>query len=408
MIKRIVNFLKKYMRFKLIEVPFAIVFSALIAFACYSFSTLPNERNSFVAREISLLSKKSKTGSVPVYFNQNSSIELENSTITRAIQNFNNYNNTTYAIKEYKELVCANLDDREVKVNALEDNSPAVIMTSWSTYYYDKKIGGNVFMSNLLVEGFGKEKVTDTSFCYITSKQADYLISQNPEFNTHEDLINTKIDIKLTFAGESKTAQFIIRDIILSDVGNDPRYNELFGSYIVCYYLPFLKTTKYQMLYDLAKDEDRNLKLLNEIKESYSPEKYEIEFLNGVDKKQADAIRKEYFNVKYAKNNTLLIVISFLAIDFVFAITIFFVCESYNETRLSLALLLAGIFIVEYILLYILVALNVTFAVKLFTSSGILFNIGFLLLILIVIGISAFVKENTKFNRKYVNEKHGK
>ena len=51
MIKRIVNFLKKFMRFKLIEVPFAIVFSVLIAFSCYSFSALPNERNSFVARE---------------------------------------------------------------------------------------------------------------------------------------------------------------------------------------------------------------------------------------------------------------------------------------------------------------------------------------------------------------------
>ena len=354
------------------------------------------------------MSKKSKTGSVPIYFNQNTNLDLGNSDITRTIQSFNSYNNSTYAVKEYKKLVCANIDDKEVRINDLEDDSPAVIMTSWSTYYYDKNIGGNVFMSNLLVEGFGKEKVTDTSFCYITSNQADYLIGQNPDFNTHQDLINTKLDIKLTYNGTSKTEQFIIRDIILSDVGNDARYNELFGSYIVCYYLPFLKTTKYQMLYDLAKDEDRNLKILNETKESYSPEKYEIEFLNGVDKKQADSIRKEYFNVKYTKDNTLLVVISFLVVDFIFALTIFFVCESYNETRLSLVLLLATIFTVEYILLYILAALNVTFAVKLFASTGILFNIGFLLLILAVIGISAFVKENTKFNRKYVNEKHGK
>lgn len=405
MIKRIVAFFKKHMHFKIIELPLILVFLIMMGSVYYFVSNLPKEKYNYVAQEISLLSKKSETGSVPMYFDQNSNIVVENSAITTNISKFNNYNNSITEVKEYKELVCANLDDSEVKVNVLEDKSPAVIMTSWSTFYYDEVVKDNVFMSNLMVEGLGKTSVSRTSFCYITSKQADYIVNRNHIYNKHEDLINEEINIDITYSGKTKNETFIIRDIIKSDVGNDTRFNELFGSYIVCYYLPFLKTTKYQMLYDLSKDVNRNLTLLNEMKESYSYDAYTLKFLNGVDEKQADFIRNELFKKEEEKDNSVLTLILLYIPGLVFAFSVFFICESKREIHLSLSLILFGAFTLEYILLFLLVRLDVIFAVKLFTSTGILCNFGLLLFILLIIGISTFVKDNTKFNRKYVNEK---
>ena len=404
MIKRIIGFLKTHLHFKIVEVPLVLVFLAIISSMFYFISTLPNEKNNYIAQEISILSKKSDTGSVPMYFDQNSNLDLENSSVTTTISKFNIYNNSTSEIKEYKELVCANLDDTEVKVEVLEDKSPAVIMTSWSTFYFDKNINGNLFMSTLLVEGWGTTSVSNNSFCYITENQANYLVSHNSSYHSTRDLINEKIKIKIT--GKAEPEDFIIRDIIKSGVGDDARYNELFGSYIVCYYLPFLKTTKYQMLYDLGKDGNRNLTTLNEIKKSYSPETCKIKFLSGVDDKQANLIRDELFAIKSEKDNSILVLLLLYIPGLIYAFTVFFVCESHRDISLSLAILLFAIFALEYSLLFLLVKSNVIFAVKLFTSTGILCSLGLLLFTLLIISISSFVKDNTKFNRKYVPKKY--
>lgn len=408
MFKRIVAFFKKYLHFKIVEIPLVAVFIVLINSVFYCVSNLPNERNNYIAQEISVLSKQSETGSVPIYFEQDSNTALENSYILKEISNFNNYNNTTSGISEYKQLVCANLDNKEVTVNALEDKNPAVIMTSWATYYYDKTIDDNIFMADLMVEGLGTSQVSDHYFCYINSKQADYLIEQNPEYNSHRDLINQKLTIKITYDRQSETKDFLIRDIIKSDVGNDSRYTQLFESYIVCYYLPFLNTTKYQMFYDFAKDENRNLTKLNEIKNNYSPEVYSLKFLNSIDEKTENTIKENFLDNQSAKDNTVLVILLLFIPGIIFSFSVFFVCESNSDIKLSIAVLLFGIFAVEYVVVYFLSLAKVMFIVKIFTSSGILFNFSLLLLTLLMIAISAFIKETTKFSRKYVNEKRNK
>lgn len=406
MIKRIIDFFKKYFHFKFIEVPLAVIFIAIASLTYYCISTLPNQKFDYISQKISILSKNSETDSVPIYFDENLNANPDSTNVVKNITNFNALNNRNSGIKEYKQLVCANLDDEEVKINALEDKSPAVIMTAWSTFYYDKDVDDNVFMSNLIVEGLGTTHVSDYYFCYITKKQADYLIQHNTEFNTYSDLINEKIELNISFEGKSKTETFAIRDIIKSDVGNDARYNELFGSYIVCYYWPFLKTTKFQMFYDLSKDENRNLSILNEAKENYSNDLYNMKFLRGIDNEQADEIKSEFFSVQTTKDNSILVIVLLFVAVLFFVITTFFACEYNNKIKLSFALLLFGVFASEYILLKLLVKAKIMFAVRLFSSFGILCNVGFLGLNLLVICISAFVKENTKFSRKYVNEKN--
>ena len=408
MIKRITSFFKNHLHFKLIEVPLVVVFLTIISSVFYFVSNLPSEKNNYIAQEITILSKNSETGSVPMYLEQNLNADPDNSTTTRIISSFDTYNNRTSQIKEYKKLVCANLDDKEVKVNSLEDRSPAVIMTSWSTFYYDPIAKDNIFMSNLFVEGYGTSSISSHYFCYITSKQADYMISKNSDLHEHEDLINRKIPIQIVHNGKSETQDFTIRDIIKSNAGNDARYNELFGSYIVCYYLPFLKTTKYQMLFDLAKDENRNLNILNDIAKNYSIDVHKVKFLNGVNENQAEAIENELYNIQTMKDNSSLVIVLLYIPAVFFALTVFFICESHHEIYLSLSLLLFGVFSLEYIVLHILALSRVPFAVKLFTSSGILVSVGMLLFTLLVISISAFVKVNIKFNRKYVNEKNNK
>ena len=408
MFKRIIGFLRKNLHFNIIEVPLIVIFLILISSVYYCVSTLPNEKNNYIAQEISILSKESEIGSVPIYFDQVSKAKLENSAVVKSISNFNAYNNSTSMVKEYKQLVCANLNDKEVVINDLEDKKPAVIMTSWSTFYYDKNTDSNVFMSNLMVEGLGKGQVSDHYFCYITSKQADYLISQDSELYTYNDLINKKIKIQITYDNKTDTKDFLIRDIIKSDVGNDSRYNELFGSYIVCYYIPFLDTTRFQMFYDLSKDENRNLSILNDAKSTYSPEDYSLEFLQSIDEKEANMIKDEFYTIQTMKDRTVLIILLLFVPGLIFALSVFFFSESTKEIRLSLALMLSGAFTIEYVLLYLLVKAKVLFAIKIFTSSGILFSFGLLMLTLLMIAISAFIKENTKFTRKYVHEKVNK
>ena len=68
--------------------PLVAVFIVLINSVFYCVSNLPNERNNYIAQEISVLSKQSKTGSVPIYFEQASNTALENSYVQKEINSF--------------------------------------------------------------------------------------------------------------------------------------------------------------------------------------------------------------------------------------------------------------------------------------------------------------------------------
>ena len=397
------SFKKKFLINKVIVI-FTILFSFITIGNFVAISYLPGEKIEYISRKITEAAKRNEANSFSMNFKYK--INSENKVIESRIRDFDTKNRITGNQSNYSKFVCSNFpnDNNYISFPCLNNQKPLIIMTAWSTFYYDKELDVNSFMSNFAVKGYGTERVENLNFCYITETQAKNLVdNSNGKYLTEKDLVGTEILCNVVQDGIYSEKEFFIRDIILDEYGSAPILNKSFGSFIVGYYYKFADFCKLSDLYNFGKDDVRNNTIVNEICKKYPLSDFNLRFYQkGQQNSETNSnIYNCLSDFQASKDNTLFVMVISSVLMLTFLFVQFIYLNKNCKYRFSAMILESSTFAIFYLLIWILNLLNVDLFIRMFTTFGIYINFNFIILIILSIFITKIAPKKKKFEEKY-------
>ena len=415
------KFLDKF-HFKKSEIVYSSLFAILILGILLSCSPLKRSKIEFISESFTNVVRETENKEVAIYFSKDASDS--SSLLNSQINIFNKYNSSNELLNCYRKYAFGNIDDSKIigSIKEFRASKTSILMTAWSTYYKDKDTQINKLMAGIGVEGHNAGPIDGRyNFCFITDKDADYLISTSGgKYHTHDDLINTEI----TFETRSKTSsmmidsqKFYIRDIIISNVLDSQSIQNRFGNFIVAYYLPVYKLMDTSCTYVFGIDSIRNSSLIEEIINTYNYADYSINFINnGLNQKQCKALSSLLIDIgkcQQIQDYSLVVTIPYMCLCFVYIFVFFSYIEKNKEVRLSLTAICILEFSLIYILFKILSLCNIPFFVQCFTVTGLMLATFLIIMLVLAFAIShldesSFKNTQRKFGRKYNHESTNK
>lgn len=379
---------------KILFFSFAYILLSICIIILQSF--LPMSKIESCSNGIANLASKSNTNSALVYFKPKELFDVDS--FESIIENFNRINDSDSSTTTYKQFVGTNFDKKTISIPKLEDNNPVILMSTRLSQYSLDDPNEKFYYSGIKLLGLSPEKNIDSNFCYITTKQADYIISQSDGvYHSYADLINETLDFNISTFNGNVMLSYHIQDIIISDEGNDKRYNEIFGSYIYCYYLSFQKNTGISFAYDLGNDNNQNSEILSECIKKYPSNKYSFSFCHEIDTNVQSKVINNFEDILNNSNLTVWFLILEFSLILIFVFTTFSFIEKDKSYSILLLFTIFGLFFIGYNILLLLSLLKVNFVSAVFNpfTNLIEFSLAFLIICSILIAISGKKKENT-------------
>ncbi len=246
-----------------------------------------------------------------------------------ASESFSKYiNDQFYETSPFKSVIGYNIDKRvDCSLDELGElgSNPSFLTSTYFTNHYnnDNKIIFDRYYFELLFKETNTSRPDNVSnFVYITKTQADYLISNNSDCDSYEDVINKTIT--LTIDGEDAYIWKIAN--IINDNNLFCKSADLaFDNYVVCFTLvpDALKQTE-AMLLSMYDFEYSNINFISLIETNFSNKKFSF---SSQKENQNQSIIKlvNYLNNTKLNNVTnILSVVSFIVFSLPLGLIIFY------------------------------------------------------------------------------------
>lgn len=195
-------------------------------------------------------------------------------------ERFSQYvNDRFFDIAPFRSVIGYNFD-KSVECQVLELGNygvnPSFLTSNYFTNHMDK---GKIIFDRYFFELLYKDTNTDRSggydnFVYITKTQADYLISNNNEIATYDDVINTKITINVN---EDISANWKVANIINDDGIFCEGAKKAFGNYLICFTLvPEVLRKTELMLFSMSDSNYLNIDYISLLENYFPINEYEF------------------------------------------------------------------------------------------------------------------------------------
>ena len=143
-------------------------------------------------------------------------------------------NNSYYSHNMFQSGITYGLDSADIKIDSLNINNNIVFLLSgiFSNHINtNNQIILDSYYLELMFEEANSSHTGYDNFCYITKQQADYLIKNNYNYNSYEDLLNQSIAVEI----DQKIYNWKISNIIIPFGEYYEGCVKIFNNFMLCY-----------------------------------------------------------------------------------------------------------------------------------------------------------------------------